>query len=513
MRRLVISLCFLLASVPLFSRVDRGLMEELDGYLEHRDTYDAVKQERIGTARRLLEQSRGTEARFNACMNVADEFFPYSFDSTLFYLRKALDIAGDNRTLAAVAGVRLGYLYVKSGHYMEGYERLYLMADTLSLSPAQMAGYYFALFEFSRDISGNSGMVETLSIPDRKVYRDRLLRMLPQDSELWRRLKMDELVVEGRYHEADSVGRLLLAMVAPQAREAAIYAYDLSDLAWREGRSDDQFRYLVMSAEADIVNAVKDYASLTILSQAVMDDDVDRAFHYLMIAQEDALFYNAKLRPWQISQFFMLIEQRYDQRRDTIARRSVYASILLGTLALMLGFAVYFSLRQTRRLRRAQQGLHEANELKEAYITKFLKDLSANVAQVRSEDNRTRKLLKQGRSDELLHALSVSTRADESLENFYRIFDETFLGLYPDFVQQMNSLLREDARLKPKKGELMNTELRIFALIRLGITDSREIASLLHYSLSTIYNYKVSVKNSALVPRDDFEQIVRNIGK
>ena len=123
------------------------------------------------------------------------------------------------------------------------------------------------------------------------------------------------------------------------------------------------------------------------------------------------------------------------------------------------------------------------------------------------------KMLKQGKAEQLLRELSLSTRTEKSLKEFYRTFDSTFLqAICPDFVDRFNELLREDARFSPKPGSL-NTELRIFALIRLGVDDSREIAELLHYSASTIYNYKVSVKNAALGDRDRFEEAVKKIGK
>ena len=300
-------------------------------------------------------------------------------------------------------------------------------------------------------------------------------------------------------------------MVPPFSHAAAIYHYDLSESAWQQHNEQEQFRQLLLSAEADMVNAVRDYASLTILSQMIVDTDVDRSFHYLRIAQEDALAYNSKLRPWQISQFFLTIEEKYEERQANMSRMKVMGIIALSILVLMLVLAVYGTARRTRELRQAQHRLQEAGKLKEAYIAQFLGYLSANVAMLQQEDHHTRKLLKQGRSEELLKEISTSTRTEDALNNFYRIFDETFLGIYPDFVAQFNALLRPDAQVRPRKGELLSTEIRIFALIRLGIDDSKEIASMLHYSVSTIYNYKVSVKNGAAGDRDDFENQVRNI--
>ena len=109
--------------------------------------------------------------------------------------------------------------------------------------------------------------------------------------------------------------------------------------------------------------------------------------------------------------------------------------------------------------------------------------------------------------------LAISERSEKALQEFYRKFDETFLALYPDFVEQFNALLQEDAHITLRKDERLNTELRIFALIRLGVDDSKRIATILHYSVSTIYNYKVSVKNAALGDRDTFEERVKQLGK
>ena len=134
------------------------------------------------------------------------------------------------------------------------------------------------------------------------------------------------------------------------------------------------------------------------------------------------------------------------------------------------------------------------------------------MALLRSQDNRFRNLLKQGKSDQLFRELAISERSEKAREEFYRKFDETFLALYPDFVEQFNALLQEGARMNPPQGRL-TTELRIFALIRLGVDDSKKIATMLDYSVSTIYNYKVSVKNAALGDRDKFEERVKLIGK
>ena len=517
------------------SPASRGLAE-LDSYVAARPVYETRKRDQLEGIRKMIASTSGPRRLFDYGMYAADEYFSYSFDSTQFYLKRCLDIATQLHDVDRYnrAAIRLGHLYAKAGHYMEAYNRLFSQIDTNTLSGQLRIDYLMALYDFSRDLADNSGMVERPPIQDRGVYRQRLYGLLPKDSEQWRVLQMDELMTAKRFDAADSLAQLLLAGTKPEEHAYAIYAYERSVIAEMRGREDERLDWLVKSAESDIINAVKDYASLAVISQIVLPTDVERSFRYLRIAQEDAIAYNAKLRPWQISQFFMEIEDAYSARRIRSQRLIQGASILLAVLTFTLLILLWFLVSRSRRLSRAQREIEERNaqlaaanatlselnralsqtdRVKERYIVDFLRRFSDNVTFVQSEDNHARGLLKLGKADQLLKELSLSTRSEKNLKEFYRTFDQTFLqAICPDFVDRFNALLREDARFHPKPGSL-TTELRIFALIRLGVDDSREIAELLHYSQSTIYNYKVSVKNAALGDRDCFEEEVKKIGK
>jgi len=278
---------------------------------------------------------------------------------------------------------------------------------------------------------------------------------------------------------------------------------------------------------------VKDYASLTMIAQNILPSDVDRSFHYLRIAQEDALFYNAKLRPWQISRFLIEVQDAYAARQIRMKKWADAASILMAVLVLALSLFSWFYVTRSRKLAAMQKELEvsnarltaansalnalnaqisDADRVKEQFIISFLESFSNQIHLFRTEDNRLRNLVKRGRADLLLKDPALSKRSEKAREEFYRTFDTTFLAMYPSFVDQFNALLQEDARVDPPRGQL-NTELRVFALIRLGVDDSKRIASMLDYSLSTIYNYKVAVKNKALGDRDSFEEQVKRIGK
>ena len=522
--------------VVYMDRGTRQLITELDGYLGTREVHLARKRDQMDALGKLARSTSDPLRRYELEMNIAREFFAFSFDSTQLYLKHCQELARDvlkDPDLYNESSIQLGHLYAKAGSYLEASQLLYGGLDTTTFSPSQKTEYIWALYDFSKDLAGNSGMVEKLSIPPDSSFRPRLYELLPRDSDRWRSVLRDDFMQQGRLSSADSVNRLLLSTVKPEERNYAIYAYFQSEIENLKGNQAERMNWLVRSAECDIVNAVRDYASLTMVAQNILPMDVDHSFRYLRVAQEDAVLYNAKLRPWQISRFLMEVEDAYALRQDRQNKASVISSILLAILVLGLSLITYFLVVRSRKLTRMQTALESSNtqlaaaneelsvlnrriskadRVKESYIVDFLQGLSEQVALLRSQDNRFRNLLKQGRSDQLFRELAISERSEKALEEFYRKFDETFLALYPDFVEQFNALLQEPARINPPKGRL-TTELRIFALIRLGVDDSKKIASMLDYSVSTIYNYKVAVKNAALGSRDNFENEVKKIGK
>ncbi|MBR1869119.1 MAG: hypothetical protein IJ799_03525 [Bacteroidales bacterium] len=534
MRRLSVILLLLLAAVSCRPSENR-LLEELDGYVARSDEYQHRKEHQLEALRTLAATTRDPQSQTDLLLQTGEAYFSYKYDSARFYLNRSLDLAADlgDGPRYQSALLRLGHLDAKAGHFVEAYSTLFTQVDTMLLSPEDKADYFYYAYDLCKDLEGNAVSLESLPAPDRLAYRERLYGLFPEDSAPWRTARIDELLEEVRLHDAKAQAMKLAYSVQPYDRNNAMYAYILADIASRRSRSATQLEWLVKSAESDFVNAVKDYASLTIVAQILTGSDIDRAFRYMRKAQEDAVFYNGMLRPWQISQSFNIIQRAYEDARDRLTRLARRASILLAVLVIALLVALRILFKRSRKLAGMQRELQESNrqlelkndelsglnreiteagQIKEAYIGRVLDLMSENVTKMQAYDNHVRLALKQGKAAELLKELSISTRSDDELQAFYQTFDTTFLALYPDFVEQFNALLREEARVYPKKGELLCTELRIFALIRLGIEDSTRIASLLHYSVNTIYNYKVKVKNGALRDRESFEEQVKSIG-
>ena len=505
---------------PSLDRATADKLEELDRYIASRQIYYARKNGRLESLRSIIGTTTNPEALYELKMNMAREFFSYSQDSTQHYLKScqaiARDLLKDNDRYNA-ATIMLGHLYGKGGSYLEASQILYGQIDSASLSPALKAEYYWVLYDFCGDMAGNSGIVESLSIPPASAYLPTLFKLLPKDSPRWRITLRNKYLQERKLDSADSVSHLLLAGVKPEDRDYAIHAFFQSEIEERRGNQKQRMFWLIESAKCDLVNAVRDYASLTMVAQNILPTDVDRSFRYLRMAQEDALAYNARLRPWQISRFLMEVEDAYAKRQAEANRSAILAAIIMAALVLVLLLITRMLVARSRNLTRTQAALESSNrklaqadKVKGDYIVNFLEGLSSQVSVIRAEDNHFRNLLKQGRADQLLKELSISGRSEKAKEEFYETFDRTFLAMYPDFPERFNALLKEEGRIYPPAGRL-TTELRIFALICLGVDDSKKIASMLDYSVSTIYNYKVSVKNMALGDRDSFEKRVKEL--
>lgn len=299
--------------------------------------------------------------------------------------------------------------------------------------------------------------------------------------------------------------------------------------------------WFARSAMTDIQLAIRDNAALKSLANTLLDDDnIQRAMRYMRIVMDDARFFNSRLRPWQDALALHVIEEAYRVRRQRMDAMYNIFVVSIGCFMLLALGGVVFVLRQNRKLNLARLELQqannrlnisnkdlqhinkrlaglnsqisEANEVKEEYIGIFLTMCSEYIDKIIDSRRHVRRLLRDGRVDELRKEYSPTDGDSRELEEFYRNFDTTFLQLYPTFIEDFNSLLDKEARIKPKKGELLTTELRIFALIRLGINDSSKIAALLRYSVSTIYNYRSKIKGHTLVSRDDFEERIKTIG-
>ena len=360
----------------------------------------------------------------------------------------------------------------------------------------------------------------------RTVYRNALLAMAGPGTFDWYMLKMEEAVQYGRLQEA---------------KECAGKLVDVSEEGSHENAPlEEKMLWLIRSAYTDVMCATKDYASLNFLASDLFScGDIDRAFSYTADhCMPDAIFFGGKLRPWQIAMSFPDIGKAY-QDKNTRWQRSMNAMVTaMAALITVMVVLVFIYMRQrvldkTRKalqtsylaIEHRNQDLIEANrklsdlnakilesdKIKQEYITLFLSILSENINTIRQYKNHVLKYIRRGNAADIVAEIEALPPIDEDITEFYKMFDTTFLNLYPDFVDKFNSLLAEGEAITTKGDDTLTPELRVFALIKLGIADSSKIASLLHYSANTIYNYRAKIKNKAKGDRAGFEEAVKTI--
>lgn len=534
---------------PCAAQAAQDIDEEigkLDRALDMADEYVSTHNVKVMTIENMLH-SRGVslEQQYEIYGQLYDQYVTFQFDKAMEMLDRQAELAEKMDDRRKIADVKLNraMLYTTSGMFFEANILLSSSIDTTVLTRPQLIEYYNIQQRFYFDFNEYTQTPEMNRISKAKVryYRDRILKETTSTSEAHQYIVIRDCMDDGDYYRADQLNRRLLAQFNPNSHEYAVHAYDQARICDALSQTKEKILWYTRSATADVKCATKDNASLCCLAQAMLQENqIDRAFRYITISLNDALFYNAKLRPWQIASVIPMIEQSY---QESIARQQRHThnyfivAVILATALLGICLLVVWLYHRSQVTRRKIEQMHqqikeynaslsqsnekakimnaaliEANTVKEEYIGLFLSMCSNYIEKLMSYQRNVRRKLAAGKIAELKAESSSSEVIDAELESFYEMFDNAFLQLYPNFVEEFNSLLKPSSRIELKKGERLNTELRIFALIRLGITDSSRIAALLRYSVNTIYNYRARIKNNAAGSRDDFEEAIKTIG-
>lgn len=282
-----------------------------------------------------------------------------------------------------------------------------------------------------------------------------------------------------------------------------------------------------MSAISDITCPLKENLSMQELAMLLYQNpepDLVRANRYINYSMEDAMFYNNRLRMLEIAKKFPPIVNTYQDKwieKNTVLVRAVYFISFLGILLVLAMLYIFRQLKLLRtqrsivtdmneQLKELNSELLKTNRTREEYVSLFIELCAAYIDKLNKYQDLVKRKVKAKQVDDLLKIANSSKMSDSDARQFFVNFDTAFLTLYPNFVSEFNMLLREGEEIVPAKGEILNTELRIYALVRLGIKDSSRIATLLFYSPQTIYNYRTTVKNKAK-NREEFEEQVKKV--
>lgn len=541
-------------SLNVYSKSDKdSILVRLFQTLERKEEYVGIKNQRIDDLKRLLKMPDITDyQRYNLYNRIQDEYHSFQIDSATVYLEKNLVLAEHLNNIQYLYDTKLMlcFMYWQSGKFFEAVQLLNTInrkqLDTLPQSV--LIGYYNAYKRLYLYYAEAQNERDNEYHKRSSLYADSLMFISTpetQDYNLW---LAEKYTKESKTHEAKAILINLLSNSKNEDHNRAILSSILANVYRKEGNVEQQKRYYAMSAICDIKNAVKENSSMQALALLLFrEGDIDNAYRCIQSSMEDAVYCNSRFRTYEITKIFPIIDSAYQAK--SLKQRSELKQYLLlvSILSLLLVFAISAIYLYTKRiahirkelsltnaklkefnddLQKSNEQYHnlvdellevnrklsETNRVKETYLAKFI-DLCSHYIEKLDHYRRTlNRFAKDGKMNELYNELRSSHYINNELSNFFTNFDETFLRLYPSFIEEFNSLFPESEKQTIKPGEILNPELRIYALIRLGINDSSQIALFLRFSITTVYTYRSKLKNKSLF-RDSFEEQVMKIGK
>ena len=535
-----------IASVLLLPGCGRGVqypddvrtaLKELDEVIAQKEMIEAQKEDRITQIKGKLADASDDWQRYELLDELVDEYFQYNIDSTAFLSRLKLSIAErtGNNDLINDARYDIADRHTMSGLADATFNELKLI-DIEGLYEGSKLRYYSILNTIYRTLEVEA-VDETLAqeyARQKNRYRELLLSALGED-DISRIYVMTEILLQSdRPQEALDLLIPWVEEKKPSLNESGILCYSIASAYAMLEDVDKAILWYARSAKSDLLVPKYEYRSLYELAGLLNKrGDIERAYSYITRSIEDAVQSNAQIHKQFAYQLLPIISNSYDSLMRQKNTQMKYTLIAMG---IVLGLLIIMSLvllrekkkvtlaeRQTKdsneQLRKLNAELHdyvillqETNEIKDSYLGRYLNMCSDYIDGLDRYRSSLRKTGKEG--GDVMAALKSKAFMEAELEEFYTQFDATFLDLFPDFIPQVNELLQEDKRISYKpKERLLSTELRVLALIRLGVNDSARIAQFLRRSVSTIYNYRVKMRNAANVDREEFENRLMKIGK
>lgn len=533
--RQVVLYFFLAFSLLANAKIDeQKLFARIDDAIANQQHYKNAKERHIKLMKRNLSDAANDHERLQWLDSIYFDYSTYRYDSASVYVDKGLKLAesiGDTYYIIQNKINRATVLSV-GGFYSQA-ESLLQSIDASKLQGKQLQYYYFTyawLYNYWRAFAANSEFAADFLEKKKHYIQLTLQHFVPekrQSGEYY--YLLGELTYMDRPTHKDVLKYFLksVKLTPLNVRVHAQAAYGLARYYKDMEQYDLYEEYLVEASMSDIVCQLKETLALQELATYIYKKDEKnskRAAKYLTLSMEDAQFFNNRLRMLEISNILPVIAAANQQAAEKSRTR---LQIYFIVLCVVLGITVVLTVTSIRRknhlsksrkviaiknkqLEELNGRLVATNTRRETYMRLFM-DISALY--IRKLDD-YRKLVsrkvKTNQTADLLKPINSYKLAEEEAQAFYSRFDKAFMGLYPDFVNELNNLLVDEAQIELPSDHTLTTEIRIYALMRLGVTDSQEIATLLFYSTQTIYNYKSAMRAKAK-NRDTFESDINRL--
>ncbi len=544
--KLIIYTVLLLSAFSLSAQQldNNSQLKELDKTIDNSLLYINQKYNKINYLKQILKVESNSNRIYNISYQIIEEYSNFQADSAFKYIALNRLLAQKNNSKDQILSNRLQYAFVtaQSGLLNESeYVLKSLQSQLPQFSPSQKSEYYKHCERLYMNLAEFTQKTHLEDFYRQKAYQytDSILMFTNPDSEYYDLYSFKNAFYDKDLEKSKSSIKNFILKIDTLSNDAARGYYHMSEIYRAEGDKEKELHFLIKSVNADIKSAVKQNRSMRVLAQILYDGgDIKRAYKYLQISLDDANFYNTRLRNTQVAEAMPIIEKDYQIQRNEQEFRLKVGFIIIATLfVIILLFSIY--LRKKRKelavarkelllsnesltsineeinkknseLQQLATKLKESDQIKEKYIGHFLKLCSTYIQSIGDYKKLVNRKVKAGQFEDLHNMTLANTQLANEFKDFYREFDKAFLNIFPNFVDEFNKLLREGQQFSLKKEDLLNAELRIFALIRLGIKDSSQIADFMNYTPVTIYSYRTKVKSRA-INKDTFDQDILQI--
>lgn len=538
MKRIWFIALLLTQTVMVMAQDKEQLYETLDSLIAHYDEQTAEKERRIKSIKDGVSGiSLTPEQRFELNMRLYDEYIAYKYDSAYYYIQQNVEqLRGtDDHDRFAASAVRMAHILSVTGLFNMARE----LMDEINpevLDVQQRVDYYTQQSELNLYRSEMAQYTPFFSefISRAQYYRQLIIQIAPKDSYDYIFNQATYICETGDEDKAIQMLEDYLPQIKRGTRTYGIITSTLAYFYQRKENKAQQEHYLLLSAISDEEGAIRENNSLRSLSEVLMArGESDNAYRYLFQSFREAQFYGSRLRLMQMGRIAPQVMQLYDEERSQTQRLTNAILIIISIVSLLLIAGIFYTLKLIRRNRAAHRQIlamnktlsqqnetissinnqmKEANRIKEEYIGRFLELNSIMIERGERRLKLFNRLARERKLEELYAELKATEPVANSIRDFHQHFDEAFLNIFPDFIAHVNQLLLEEYQFE-STGEgvkKLTTELRILALVRLGINDNQKIADILRSSITTIYTYRSKLKAKA-INKESFEDDVRKI--
>ena len=520
------------------------LYQTLDSLMDCQQDLIAQKEAQIKSIKDgMRDLQLTTEQELSLNNRLYDEYVAFNFDSAHHYIKRNMEILRqlDSPELMADCQIRMSHILAVSALFDKADKAL----DDIQpeqLSVERQVDYYKQRTELNlyRSEMAHSTPYIGEYIDSTQHYRQLMLQIAPKESFDYTSCLANYSCECGDVDKAIRLFEDILPTLPQGDRQYSVVTSTLAYFYSRANQPDQQERYLLLSAINNLRGAILENNSLRELSAILMErGEYEKAYTYLSQASNDARLYGSRLRSVQVARMAPLITRAYDAERTQAQRRTNILLIVISTIALLLIGTIVYTLSLIRKRRLANEKISlmnaelqhhnaeirtmneqiqtvntemkEANRIKDEYIGRFLELCSALIHRGEERMRVLNRLARDRKLEELYAELKNNRPINEGIRMFHQNFDTAFLNIYPDFISEVNRLLQPDKRFEVSEdSQRLTTELRILALIRLGITDNQKIADILRSSINTIYTYRSTLKSRAAV-KDTFEDDIKRI--